>query len=75
VLDGVPEKPLTMPDTVEKILINSETGEPTNEDDPDAIEEYFAKGAKVTEEITTEEEQVVKPEPETIPEKIREKLF
>ncbi len=75
VLDGVPEKPLTIPDTVEKILINSETGEPTNEDDPDAIEEYFVKGAKVAEEITTEEEQAVKPEHETIPEKIREKLF
>lgn len=40
-LDGRPETPYSQPETVIKRLVNQETGEPTTESDPDAMEEYF----------------------------------
>ncbi|GMR19489.1 MAG: penicillin-binding protein 1A [Gammaproteobacteria bacterium] len=40
-LTELPENPLVMPRTIETRLINSDTGLPATENDPDAIEEFF----------------------------------
>jgi penicillin-binding protein 1A len=45
-LEGVPEKPLAMPEDVVKTTVHSETGLPVSENDPNAIEEYFVKGTE-----------------------------
>ena len=40
-LEGRPETPYAQPDTIVTRLINKETGEPTTDADPEAMEEYF----------------------------------
>jgi penicillin-binding protein 1A len=45
-LEGTPEKPLVPPTDVIKITVNSETGNPTDASDPDAMEEFFVKGTE-----------------------------
>ncbi|HLD14942.1 MAG TPA: penicillin-binding protein 1A [Burkholderiales bacterium] len=78
-LDGVPEKPLLVPEGVVKALVNSETGEPTTADDPQAIEEYFLQGTE-TQSVSvgdTETPTPVRPPapPEPMPDNVRQKIF
>ena len=44
-LAGVPERPLTPPAGIVTAIINSETGNPTDANDPKGIVEYFAQGS------------------------------
>lgn len=75
-LQDIPEKPLTPPDTVVKLIINSETGKPTAPDDPQAMEEYFIQGTETPHELPgLEGETSPETVPEKIPENVREKLF
>lgn len=75
-LEGVPEKPLTPPETMLPITINSETGKPTTPDDPLAMEEYFVQGTETPQPLPGLEGEIA-PEgaPEKVPENVREKLF
>jgi len=75
-LEGVPEKPLVPPETIERITINGETGKPTTPDDPEAMEEYLVKNTDTPPEAPTPDGEP-KPEivPEKVPENVREKLF
>ena len=45
-LDGMPEQPLAPSDDIVTARINRETGLPTDESDPDSMEEYFVKGTE-----------------------------
>ena len=75
-LEGVPEKPLTPPETMVRITINSETGKPTTPDDPQAMEEYFVKGTETPQPLPgLEGETSTETVPEKVPENVREKLF
>lgn len=78
-LDGVPEKPLLVPEGVVTGLVNSDTGEPTTAADPQAIEEYFLQGTE-TQSVSvgdTETPAPVRPPaaPEPMPDNIRQKIF
>ncbi len=75
-LQDIPEKPLTPPDTVVKLTINSETGKPTTPDDPQAMEEYFIQGTETPRDLPgLEVETNPEAAPEKVPENVREKLF
>lgn len=75
-LEGIPEKPLTPPETMVRITINSETGKPTTLDDPQAMEEYFLEGTETPQPLPgLEGEPTQEPIPQKVPENIREKLF
>lgn len=77
-LEGTPEKPLMPPTGVIKILVNSETGQPTNAADKDAIEEFFVDGTETRSPGGTEGDAAARPAvpaPSGLPEDTREKLF
>jgi penicillin-binding protein 1A len=74
-LEGVPEKPLTPPETMVRITINSETGKPTTPDDPEAMEEYFAPGTETPQDLPGTEGETDGATPAPPPENIRENLF
>ena len=75
-LQDIPETPLALPDEVVKLYVDRETGKPTHPEDPDAIEEYFAKDSEFGPALAADggnpEAMTV---PEQVPENIREKLF
>ena len=83
-LAGTPQGVLTVPETIERRWVNEETGLPTDENDPAAIEEYFVKDAAPAESAMpanggtatdgTTNERPTDPPP-SVPENIREKLF
>ncbi len=74
-LDGVPDKALTRPPGIVTALINRETGRQTDENDPDAMVEYFEKGTAPGGVVAADGEPRTASPPATIPENIREKLF
>ncbi|MEW6330121.1 MAG: penicillin-binding protein 1A [Pseudomonadota bacterium] len=74
-LEGVPEKPLTPPETLVRITINSETGKPTTPDDPEAMEEYFVEGTETPQELPGTEGEPDGAVPARPPENVREQLF
>ncbi|MHB1140203.1 MAG: penicillin-binding protein 1A [Sulfuricaulis sp.] len=74
-LEGVPEKPLPVPETMVRITINSETGKPTTPDDPEAMEEYFVEGTETPQELPGTEGETDGATPARPPENIRENLF
>ena len=75
-LQGIPEKPLTPPQNVVRITINSETGKPTTADDPQAMEEYFIQGTETPHELPgVEGEPGPTTAPDQAPDNVREKLF
>ena len=75
-LEGIPEKPLIPPETMVRIIINSETGKPTAPDDPQAMEEYFVEGTETPQPLPgLEGEPTQESTPQKVPENIREKLF
>ncbi len=75
-LEGVPEKPLTPPETMVRITINSETGKPTTPDDPQALEEYFVEGTETPQPLPgLDGGSTPEAIPEKVPENIRERLF
>lgn len=75
-LAGVPEKPLTPPETIVRVTINSETGKPTTPDDPGAMEEYFVEGTETPQALPgTEGETDGITTPARPPENVRENLF
>jgi penicillin-binding protein 1A len=74
-LEGVPEKPLTVPETMVRITINSETGKPTTPDDPEAMEEYFAPGTETPQDLPGTEGETGGTTPAPAPENVREQLF
>ncbi len=75
-LQGVPEKPLTPPQNVVRITVNSETGKPTTADDPQAMEEYFIQGTETPHELPgIEGEPGTTTAPDQAPDNVREKLF
>ncbi|MBI3778305.1 MAG: penicillin-binding protein 1A [Gammaproteobacteria bacterium] len=75
-LQGIPEKPLTPPQNVVRLTVNSETGNPTAADDPQAMQEYFIQGTETPHELPGVEGE---PNPATAPtpppDNVREKLF
>lgn len=71
-LEGVPDRPVVVPDGVTKALVNAETGQPTTSTDPDAIEEYFVKGAETQTVVVDQAPEATPPAPS---DNIREKLF
>jgi penicillin-binding protein 1A len=75
-LQGIPEKPLTPPQNVVRITVNSETGKPTTADDPQALEEYFIQGTETPHELPgVEGEPGSTTAPDQPPDNVREKLF
>ncbi|MCR4300791.1 MAG: penicillin-binding protein 1A [Sulfuricaulis sp.] len=75
-LEGIPEKPLTPPETMVRITINSETGKPTTPDDPQAMEEFFVEGTETPQSLPgLDGETTTETMPEKVPENIRERLF
>ena len=75
-LQGIPEKPLTPPQNVVRITVNSETGKPTTADDPQAMEEYFIQGTETPHELPgVEGEPGPTTAPDQGPDNVREKLF
>lgn len=74
-LRDMPEKPLTPPPGVVRLVVNRETGKPTHPQDPAAMEEYFITGQESGTDIPGESEAVPVPVPEPVPENIRRQLF
>ncbi len=77
-LQGVPVKPPTPPQDVVSITINSETGNPTTGDDPQAMQEYFVHGTETSHNLPGVEGETNPdgtPTSEKPPENVREKLF
>ena len=75
-LEGVPEKPLVPPESIVRILINSETGKPTAPADSQAMEEYFIEGTETPQNLPgLDGETNPDTAPEKVPENVREKLF
>lgn len=74
-LRDLPEKPLTPPTGVVRLVVNRETGKPSRPEDPDAMEEYFIAGQEPGADIPGEGEAVPTPVPEPVPENIRRQLF
>ncbi|WP_372522927.1 penicillin-binding protein 1A [Sulfuricaulis sp.] len=76
-LQGTPEKPLTPPQNVVRITVNSETGKPTTADDPQAMEEYFIQGTETPHELPGVEGEpgATTASPDQAPDNVREKLF
>ena len=76
-LQGIPEKPLTPPQNVVRITVNSETGKPTTADDPQALEEYFIQGTETPHELPGVEGEPgpTTAPPDQAPDNVREKLF
>jgi penicillin-binding protein 1A len=75
-LQGIPQKPLTPPQNVVRLTINSETGKPTTADDPQAMEEYFIQGTETPHELPgVEGEPGPTTAPDQAPDNVREKLF
>ena len=77
-LDGVPEKPLLLPEGVVTALVNSETGEPTVAGDPRAIEEYFLRGTETQSVSVGDAETPASARPAApmpMPDNIRQKIF
>jgi penicillin-binding protein 1A len=75
-LQGVPEKPLTPPQDIVRITVNSESGKPTTADDPQAMEEYFVEGTETPHELPgVEGETGSTTAPAPVPDNVREKLF
>lgn len=86
-LDGVPEKPLTVPENIVKMKVDRETGMPADPNDTEALEEFFVKGTETrTQGPTGTEEPGDKPAGGTVPvggtappapppDNMREKLF
>jgi len=76
-LQGVPEKPLTPPQNVVRLTVNSETGKPTTADDPQAMEEYFIQGTETPHELPGVEGEPgpATAPPDQAPDNVREKLF
>ncbi len=74
-LAGVPEKPLTPPEGMMRLVINSETGKPATPDDPEAMEEYFAPDTETPPEVPGVEGETNGAAPPPQPDNIREKLF
>ncbi len=78
-LQGIPEKPLTPPQNVVRLTVNSETGNPTTADDPQAMQEYFIQGTETPHEppgVEGEPNSETTPTPPTPPpDNVREKLF
>ena len=75
-LQGIPEKPLTPPQNVVRLTVNSETGKPTTADDPQAMEEYFIQGTETPHELPgVEGEPGPTTAPDQTPDNVREKLF
>ncbi len=79
-LKDLAEKPLHPPANIVKILVNTETGKPTEASDPRAMEEFFVKGTEHVPDVPT---VVGDTPPGTLPphqpapqsENVREKLF
>lgn len=76
-LQGIPEKPLTPPQNVVRLTVNSETGKPTMADDPQALEEYFIQGTETPHELPGVEGEpgTTTAPPDQPPDNVREKLF
>ena len=75
-LQGIPQKPLTPPQNVVRITVNSETGKPTTADDPQAMEEYFIQGTETPHELPgVDGEPGPTTAPDQTPDNVREKLF
>lgn len=76
-LQGIPQKPLTPPQNVVRLTINSETGKPTTADDPQAMEEYFIQGTETPHELPAVEGEPgsTTAPPDQAPDNVREKLF
>ena len=75
-LQGMPQKPLTPPQNVVRLTINSETGKPTTPDDPQAMEEYFIQGTETPHELPgVDGEPGPTTAPDQTPDNVREKLF
>ncbi|HSD97582.1 MAG TPA: penicillin-binding protein 1A [Sulfuricaulis sp.] len=76
-LQGIPEKPLTPPQSVVRITVNSETGKPTTADDPQAMQEFFIQGTETPHEqpIVEGEQGPATEPPDQAPDNVREKLF
>ena len=75
-LQDIPEKPLTPPQNVVRLTVNSETGKPTTADDPQAMEEYFIQGTETPHELPgVEGEPGPTTAPDQAPDNVREKLF
>jgi penicillin-binding protein 1A len=74
-LHDLPEKPLTPPPGVVRLVVNRETGKPTHPEDPAAMEEYLVTGQESGTDIPGEGEAVPIPAPEPVPENIRRQLF
>ena len=51
-LAGKPEKLLTMPENVITVLVNDQTGRPTDNDDPGGYLEFFVMGTEPRDQIT-----------------------
>lgn len=78
VLPALPEKPLTPPENIIKVTVNSETGKPTEPTDPEAIEEYFVKGTETgsdTPAVASDAPGAAPPVPAAQTDNVREKLF
>lgn len=78
-LQGVPDKPLTPPQDVVRITINSDTGNPTTSDDPQAMQEYFIQGTETPHALPGVAGETnpngTPAAPEKVPENVRENLF
>jgi penicillin-binding protein 1A len=75
-LDGVPEKPLTVPEGIVTRRVNAETGKPTHDDDPEAIEEFFLKDVEDAPAIAADgPEKPPTPPTDSAPENVRQQLF
>lgn len=81
-LAGTPERPLAAPEGITKVYINADTGQLTTQADPQAIEEYFVKGADAppvvagdapTSDAPTSDAPATTPPPAT--DNIRDQLF
>jgi penicillin-binding protein 1A len=75
-LDGVPEKPLAIPEGIVTRRVNTETGKPTHDDDPDSIEEFFLKDAGDAPAVAADgPEKSPAPPQDNAPENVRQQLF
>jgi penicillin-binding protein 1A len=75
-LDGVPEKPLAVPEGIVTRRVNLETGKPAANDDPESIEEFFLKDAEDAPAIAADgPEKTPAPAKDSAPENVRQQLF
>jgi penicillin-binding protein 1A len=84
-LEDLPEKPLAIPEGIVKARVNMETGLPTDESDPQSLEEFFIEGTETRTQGPVEGEAATTepikgggtptPAPTPAPENVRDKLF